>query len=438
MKIYFSSPCKLDFYPSTGFIIVMNYHKRFTDTELVRRLGNAGAVLISGPKACGKTESALQIARSHVRLDSSQQARLAMQVAPEMVLRGEAPRLLDEWQEFPELWDLVRREVDDQKRNGLYILAGSANPDEKTRRHSGAGRFSMLRMHTMSLYESGWSSGEVSLAQLFQNTPVCSAPVSASLEELAEKILIGGWPGLLGKSLKQSLDFSRDYASLTAEVDISRVSEKRRDPDRVFRLMQSIARNISSESSVATMAADVRGSTGAFKEETAADYLDALERLMFVEDLPAWNAHIRSSATLRQMPKRHFADPSLACGILQLDKGKLLGDLEYFGLLFESLVIRDLRIYAQTFDAGVRHYRDSSGLEVDAIVEAAAGEYIAVEVKLGFSAADSAAENLLKFASRIDTAKTPPPRALAVITANGFAHRRADGVYVIPLETLTA
>jgi len=416
----------------------MKYHKRFTDNELARRLGTAGAILICGPKACGKTETALQIAKSHVRLDSSQQARLAIQVAPELVLRGEAPRLLDEWQEFPELWNLVRREVDDKKQNGLYILAGSANPDENTHRHSGAGRFSVLRMHTMSLYETGWSSGEVSLAQLFQNAPVFSAPVPGSLDELTEKILIGGWPGLLGRSFSQSLDFSRDYAALTAEVDISRVSDKRRDPDQVFRLMQSIARNLSSEASVATLAADVRGSTGAFKEETAADYLDALERLMFCEDLPAWNAHIRSSSTLRKMPKRHFADPSLACGILQLDKGKLLGDLEYLGLLFESLVIRDLRIYAQTIDARVQHYRDSSGLEVDAIVETGAGDYIAVEVKLGVAAADVAAVNLQKFASRIDTAKTCAPRGLVVITANGFAHRRLDGVYVVPLETLTA
>ncbi len=416
----------------------MKYHPRFADQELAHRLGTAGAVLICGPKACGKTETALQIAQSHVRLDTDQQARLAMQVAPEQVLHGDTPRLLDEWQEFPELWNLVRREVDDKKKNGLYILAGSANPDENTRRHSGAGRFSVLRMRPMSLFERDWSSGEVSLKQLFQSDSVTSNPVASSLEELAEKILIGGWPGLLGRPFSQSLDFSRDYAALTAEVDISRVSEKRRDPDKVFRLMQSLARNLSCEASIATLAADVRGSTGAFKEETAADYLEALERLMFIEDLPAWNAHIRSSATLRQMPKRHFTDPSLACAILRLNKTKLLADLEYFGLLFESLVIRDLRIYARNFDGRIRHYRDSSGLEVDAIVENGTGEYIAIEVKLGMAAADTAAANLQKFAAGIDTAKTPAPRALVVITANGFAHRRPDGVYVIPLETLTA
>lgn len=415
----------------------MTYQKRFADYELVCRLEAAGAVLICGPKACGKTETALQIAGSQVRLDTDQQARLAMTVEPEQVLRGAAPRLLDEWQEFPELWNLVRREVDDKKKNGLYILAGSANPDENTHRHSGAGRFSVLRMRPMSSAESNWSSGEVSLAQLFQNSPISSKPAADSLDELAEKILIGGWPGLLGKSLSHSLDFSRDYATLTAEVDISRVSDKRRDPDKVFRLMQSLARNISTEAAIATLARDVRGSAASFKEETAADYLDALERLMFVEDLPAWNAHIRSSATLRQMPKRHFADPSLACGILHLDRTKLLGDLEYFGLLFESLAIRDLRIYAQAADARVRHYRDSSGLEVDAIVENGAGDYLAIEIKLGIAAADAAAANLQKFAACIDTTKTPAPRALVIITANGFAHRRPDGVYVVPLSTLT-
>ena len=416
----------------------MDYKKRFSDGELRQRLAAAGAVLVTGPKACGKTETALQLAQSVARLDTDPQARLAMQVEPLRVLRGDAPRLLDEWQEFPELWNLVRHEVDAKKQDGLYILTGSANPDEATRRHSGAGRFSIMRMRPMSLFENGWSSGEVSLAQLFAGAAVTSAEVSSDLDALAEKILFGGWPGLLGKGLSRALDFSRDYAALTAEVDISRVSEKRRDPDKVLRLMQSLARNISTEVSVATLAADVRGGTGGFKEETAADYLDALNRLMLVEDLPAWNAHIRSSATLRQMPKRHFADPSLACGILRTDKSKLLGDLEYFGLLFESLVIRDLRIYAQTAGGRVWHYRDSAGTEVDAIVENEDGAYVAVEIKLGTGAADTAAGALLRFAANIDTAKTPAARALVVVTGNGFAHRRPDGVFVIPITTLTA
>ncbi|OAM88545.1 DUF4143 domain-containing protein [Termitidicoccus mucosus] len=416
----------------------MAYSKRFADKELSEKLSEAGAVLICGPKACGKTETALQAAASVVRLDTDEQARIAMGVEPARVLQGARPRLLDEWQEFPGLWNRVRREVDEAKQDAQFILTGSANPGEKARRHSGAGRFSVLPMRPMSLFERGWSSGEARLADLFAGRPVSSSDVSAPLDELAEKILFGGWPGLLGKPLSRAIGFSRDYAALTAEVDISRVSEKRRDPAKVARLLQSLARNISTEAPVATLAADVRGAAGAFKDETAAGYLNALERLMIVENLPAWRAHIRSSATLRQQPKRHFADPSLACGILRLDTGRLLADLNFFGLLFESLVIRDLRIYAQANDGKVCHYRDSSGREVDAIVEAGSGDWLAVEVKLGVGAADAAAENLLKFAANIDTSKTSAPKTLAVITANGFAHRRPDGVQVVPLATLTA
>ena len=416
----------------------MKYYKRFADKELARRLNNAGAVLIYGPKACGKTETASQTANSMVHIDTDAQVRLAMQVDPEKVLNGEYPRLLDEWQEFPELWNLIRHKVDEEKKSGMFILAGSANPDEKTRRHSGAGRFSVMRMRTMSLFESGWSSGEVSLNELFKKNKISSESATTSLDDIAEKILIGGWPGLIGKSLSQSLDFSRDYASLTAEVDISRVSDKRRDPDKVFRLMQSIARNISTEAPVSTLTRDVRGSAGAFKEETASDYIDALERLMFIEKLPAWNTHIRSTATLRQASKWHFTDPSLVCGILKLDREKLLKDLNYFGFIFESLVIRDLRIYSQTFGGRVMHYRDSSNLEVDAIIENESGDYIALEVKMGLSMVEEAAKNLKKFANKIDTTKVAKPTALAVITLNGFAHQRPDGVYVIPISTLTA
>ncbi len=416
----------------------MDYAKRLSDEELRERLRNAGAVLICGPKACGKTETALQAAGSVVHLDTDEQAALAMQVEPRRVLQGEAPRLLDEWQEFPVLWNLVRREVDAQKKEGLFILTGSANPDEKTRRHSGAGRFSVMRMRPMSFFERGWSTGEVRLADILAGKKISSDKITSNLEGMAEKILFGGWPGLLGKGLGRALEFSRDYAELTAEVDISRVSEKRRDPGKVIRLLQSLARNLSTEAALSTLAADVRGSGGAFKEETAADYLDALNRLMMVEDLPAWRTHIRSSATLRQVSKRHFADPSLACGILRLDTEGMLGDLNYFGQLFESLVIRDLRIYAQVHGGRVWHYRDSSGLEVDAIVELGAGGWLAVEIKLGVGMADAAAATLLKFAATIDVKKASAPRALVIITGNGFAHRRADGVYVVPLETLTA
>lgn len=416
----------------------MKYVKRYADDELSRRLGHAGAVLITGPKACGKTETALQTAASDIRMDADDQAAALMQFDPHQVLMGATPRLIDEWQEYPRLWNFIRREIDNRKADGQFILTGSANPDEKTKRHSGAGRFSMMRMRPMSLYERGWSTGEISLESLFQATTIQTAPIETSLGQIAEQIIYGGWPSLLNKNLDRASEFSRDYVSLTAEVDISRVSEKRRDPEKVKRLIQSIARNISTEASFRSLAADVRGGTDSFKEETAADYASALEQLMIVENLPAWNAHIRSSATLRSAAKWHFADPSIACAALGLASGRLADDLETLGMMFESLAVRDLRIYAQTFGGKVRHYRDSSGLEVDAIIEKVDGSWIAVEIKLGAGASDAAATSLLKLGSLIKTAKTPPPSALIVLTGNGFAHRRPDGVFVAPLATLRA
>jgi predicted AAA+ superfamily ATPase len=415
----------------------MEYIERYADEELKYRLSNAGAVLVTGPKACGKTETALRVSASDVRLDIDERAMLEAQIDLKRLLRGDAPRLLDEWQTYPGLWNLVRRDVDDRRKDGLYILTGSANPEETARLHSGAGRFSVMKMRPMSSHERGWSTGEVHLRTLFDGGDVDSKTTDVPLEETAERIVIGGWPGLIGKGTPRAAEYSRDYVALTAETDISRVSEKRRDPGKVLRLIQSLARNVSTEASIATMAADARGG-GTFKEETAADYIEALRRLMIVEDLPAWSPHIRSRAMLRQSPKRHFVDPSIACGALRLTPEKLMDDLNYLGLLFESLAIRDLRIYSQTIGGNLYHYRDSRGLEADAIIEKPDGEWIAAEIKLGMNMADEAAGTLTALAENIDTKKTPPPKALVVITGNGFAHRRADGLYVVPLHTLAA
>jgi predicted AAA+ superfamily ATPase len=354
------------------------------------------------------------------------------------VLEGATPRLLDEWQECPRIWDFVRRYVDERKEKGLFILTGSATPADGARRHSGAGRFSVMKMRPMSLYERGWSTGEAKLSSLLAGAAPASKDVSLSLGELAEKITLGGWPGLMGDGAPDGLRFASDYVSLIAEADVGRVSERRRDPNKVMRLLQSIARNVSTEASVAALSKDARGSDGALDDETAAEYLSALERLMVVEDQPAWNVHIRSKDTLRKSKKRHFADPSLAVGALGLSADKLAKDLNYLGLLFESLAVRDLRAYSDTFGGRVFHYRDSRGLEIDAIVERPDGAWGAFEIKLGMGAADAAAKNLLKLAAKIDTTKTSAPAALTVITANGFAHRRRDGVNVVPLGTLTA
>jgi len=416
----------------------MNYLKRFTDDILAERLHSAGAVLIEGVKGCGKTETAKQHSASVVRFDTDEQVRIKMEIDPQLILQGDTPRLLDEWQEYPQIWNYIRGEVDERKQKGLFILTGSATPEDVVRRHSGAGRFSVIKMRPMSLYEKGWSTGEVSLLSLMKGETPFSETVEFDLGTLAEKIILGGWPGLIGSSVASGFRFIRDYVSLIAEVDLSRVSGKKRDPLKVMRLLQSLARNISTEATLTALSKDVNGSDKDFDDETVANYLSALERLMVVDNLPAWNTHIRSTDTLRKTPKRHFTDPSLAIGTLGLSIDKLLADLNYFGLLFESLAIRDLKIYADTCDGKVYHYRDSRGVEIDCIVEYADGSWGAFEIKLGIGAVDTAAGNLLKFATKIDTSKTKQPSTLTVITANGFAYKRPDGVNVVPLSTLTA
>ena len=416
----------------------MDYKKRFADRTLDERLKSAGAVLIEGTKGCGKTETAMQVAGSFIHMDTDAQVRIRMEIDPNSILIGVTPRLLDEWQQYPQIWNHVRREVDVRKQKGQFILTGSATPDDQASRHSGAGRFSVMKMRPMSLYERGWSSGEVSLAAIMKGETPFSESVTLDPGELAEIITLGGWPGLIGASASEALIFVRDYISLIAEVDIAKVTGKRRNPYKVMRLLQSIARNISTEASLVALAKDAGGSDSELNDETVAEYLNVLERLMTLDNLPAWNTHIRSSDMLRKSPKRHFADPSLAVGALGLSIDKLTNDLHYFGLLFESLAIRDLRIYAEANGGRLYHYRDSRGTEVDAIVEYGDGTWGAFEVKLGFGAADAAAASLLKFADKIDTEKAKVPSTLTVITGNGFAHRRNDGVNIVPLSVLTA
>ncbi|MCL2392986.1 MAG: DUF4143 domain-containing protein [Oscillospiraceae bacterium] len=415
----------------------MKYQKRFMDKMLEKRLNSSGAVLIEGTKGCGKTEMAKQVANSVAHFDTDKQIEIKMGIDPKLVLAGDSPRLLDEWQTYPEIWNYVRREVDERKRKGQFILTGSATPDDDTKRHSGAGRFSVIRMRPMSLFEKGWSTGEVSLASLFKNEAPLSEDVKFDLGEVAEKITLGGWPGLIGESAAEGFRFVSDYVSMIAEADLSRVSDKRRDPYKVKRLLQSIARNISTEASIAVLAKDTGGSDADLDTDTVAEYLGALEKLIAVDNLPAWNTHIRSSDMLRKAPKRHFADPSMAVGALGLSTDKLIADLNYFGLLFESLVIRDLKVYAEALGASLYHYRDSRGLEIDAVLEYADGTWGAFEVKLGIGAVDEAVKSLLTFADKIDTDKMKPPTTLTVITGNGFAHRRPDGVNVVPISTLT-
>jgi uncharacterized protein len=414
----------------------MSYRPRIADTVLARGLKSSGAVLIEGAKACGKTETAKRIAGSVSRFDTDPDVAIKMDIDPTLVLQGETPRLLDEWQLFPGIWDFVRREVDARKQKGQYVLTGSATSDDKARRHSGAGRFAVLKMRPMSWFERGWSSGEISLKSLFAKEAPRSGDAEFSIPDLCDRIAIGGWPGLIGENADAAFEFTRNYVNLIAEVDVDRVSERRRNAAKVRRFICSLARHISTEASLHAIASDAGGSDDILDDDTARAYLQALERLMLSENLPAWNPHIRSSAALRKSPKRHFCDPSLALGALGITARKLASDLRFLGMLFESAVIRDLRVYAWEAGETVSHYRDSTGHEIDAIVESSDGRWGAFEVKMGVGAVEEAAAKLLDLSSNIDITRTQPPSFLCVITGNGLAHRRKDGVCVVPLAKL--
>ena len=414
----------------------MAYLPRIVDNELSRRLKSAGAVLIEGPKACGKTETGMRQARSSVRLDVDSAARDAAKVAPEVVLAGEHPRLIDEWQVEPGIWNHVRHTVDAQRKRGLFILAGSAVPADDVLRHTGAGRISRLRMRPMSLFESGWSSGKVSFRSVFGGHAVQVSEHSVHIENVLSWICRGGWPATIQDAREDAIQYVRDYLEEVRRTDISRVDGVDRDPVRVERVLRSCARHTATYASATTIAADAAGADVEPHRDTAADYLAALERLMILEDQPAWAPHLRSRSRLRSASKRHFVDPSLAAAALGATPRGLLSDLKLAGFLFESLAVRDLRIFAQTLGAQVLQYRDNTGLEVDAIVEAADGRWAAFEVKLGAAYVEEAATTLTRFAERVDTSKLGPPTALGVIVPGGYGYRRPDGVSVLPLAAL--
>ena len=417
----------------------MPYRPRIVDPELAARLAATGAVVIEGPKGCGKTATARQVARSEVLLDVDENARRAIAIDPSLVLDGPVPRLFDEWQLEPTLWNHLRRAVDARQQPGQFILTGSAAPTDDITRHTGAARITRLRMRPMSLVETGHATGAISLAALLAGESARSQESTLTVTDLATLVVIGGWPGNLTRTSAQAMQASRDYLDEIRRVDLSRVDRSTRDPGKVGRLLRALARHVATEASLATLMADTvgaEGADGALARETVRDYLDALERVMIIEDQPAWAPHLRSRSRIRNAAKRHFVDPSLAAAALRATPARLLADLNALGLLFESLVVRDLRVYAQASDATVLHYRDNTGLEVDAIVEVSDGQWAAFEVKLGQGQVDAAAASLLTFASRVDTAKCGAPAALGVITASGYGYRRPDGVHVIPVGAL--
>jgi hypothetical protein len=409
------------------------YRKRVVDAELDRRLSSAGAVVIEGPKACGKTATARRIAASEVLLDVDEAARRAISVDPALVLDGKTPRLIDEWQVAPALWNHIRRVVDAREKPGQFVLTGSALPADDVTRHTGAGRIARLQMRPMSLYESGHATGDISLKAILNGAPTRSPDPGLKVGDLAERIAVGGWPGLLNRGLEGSLQANRDYLEEIGRVDVGRLGRRRRDPSKVERFLRALSRNTATYAAITTLAADVGEPGGPIKEDTAHEYLAALERLMIIEDQPAWAPHLRSRSRLRSAAKRHFVDPSLAVAALRATPERLLKDLNLLGFLFESLVVRDLRVYAQAADAQVLQYRDNTGLEIDAVVESADGRWAAFEVKLGFAEAEEGASNLRRFAERIDTRKCGAPAALAVIVGTGYGYVRPDGVAVIPI-----
>jgi hypothetical protein len=413
-----------------------NYQPRIVDGELLGRLEGAGAVVVEGARACGKTATARNVAASEALLDTDGNMRRAVSVNPDLVLGGDTPRLIDEWQLAPAIWNPVRRAVDDRGKSGQFILTGSAIPTDDITRHSGAGRFTLLRMRPMSLFETGMSSGAVSLAALLSGQPMEGVRTDATVADIADAIAVGGWPGLQRLERENALQTIRGYVDEIARVDVARVDDLRRDPDKVGKLLVSLARNVATHVAATTLAADAGGSEGPLDDDTVREYLDVLERLMVVENQPAWSPHLRSRRRLRQAPKRHFVDPSLAVGALRATPKRLLEDLSLLGFLFESLVTRDLRIYAQASDAEVLQYRDSKGREVDAIVEGLDGQWAAFEVKLDWNRVDEAAESLLRFAQNIDTERFDRPAALGVIVSSGYGFVLENGVQVIPIGAL--
>lgn len=413
------------------------YMPRIADREVGRALGASPAVVIEGPRACGKTWTGRRHSRSEVPFDAAFENRLAAQIAPRELLDGPVPRLLDEWQLAPGVWDAMRRACDDRGRKGQFILTGSADPPDDATRHSGAGRVVRVRMRPMSLFESGESSGSVSLRGLLASEPASGPAPPLGLADIADLACRGGWPGLLGDEPAAAQLQLRGYLDEISRTDISRVDGIARDPAGVRRLLASVGRNVGTGATFKTLGADIGGAQ-TLHPQTVKSYLDALARLFVTEELPAWRPHLRSRAELRRAPKRYFADPSLAVAALRANPDRLMGELSYFGLLFESLVLRDLAVYARANDWELSHYRDSSGLEVDVILTSLDyRQWAAVEVKLGGAEpVEQAVGSLRRLRDRIDTARMGDPSKLIVVTAGGPAFEYPDGTAVVPITAL--
>lgn len=418
-----------------------NYLPRILDKILDERLEAKGAVLIEGPKWCGKTTTAKQHAKSFLVIDeigALKRSKFISETMPGKLLEGKTPRLIDEWQMIPDIWNVIRHEVDNRDKFGQFILTGSSVPIEMdSTMHSGIGRISRLYMRPMSLYESQDSTGEVSLQDLFMGRDI-GALNNTSLNQIAFLICRGGWPKALGLSEKPALFQAIDYFNSIIADDISRVDLVRRDKEKTKKLLRSYARNVGTQSSLETIREDVAHDNEIFSKTTLYSYLEALRKIFVLEDAPAWSPNLRSKTAIRTTDTRYFVDPSIATAALEVGPNDLLNDLKTMGFLFENLCVRDLRVYADYLDGSVYHYRDKNNLECDAVVHLRGGAYGLVEIKLGGeSLIEEGANNLKKLAERLDYKRMKKPAFLLVLCAQSkIAYKRKDGVYVVPISVL--
>ena len=425
---------------------VKGYKSRVCDNELQEQLEASGAVLVEGAKWCGKTYTARHAAGSALYMQDRDNSKRYKQIAlnkPSLLLDGATPRLIDEWEEAPVLWDAVRFAVDMRGEVGQFILTGSAVPkenkdadDDEQRMHSGVGRIAPLRMRTMSLWESEESNGAVSLQSLFDEQPDIAAQSDLTIEQLAYAVCRGGWPASIRLKERAALKTPRNYIEEVINFDVHRVDGVEKNPLRVRKLLESLARNISTMASNETIMADVRATDQSMAPNTFAAYMSALRRIFIVDDVPAWSPALRSKTTIRTSAKRHFVDPSVATALLRISPAGLLKDFNTFGFLFEDLCARDLRVYAQALDGELFHYHDKNGLECDLVIALRDKRWAAVEVKLGMHEEEDAAKHLLALAADIDSQKMEKPSFLMILTGGQYAYRREDGVYVVPIGCL--
>ncbi|MBR2194144.1 MAG: ATP-binding protein [Salinivirgaceae bacterium] len=418
---------------------IKNYYPRCCDSLAEQLLTTAGALLIEGPKWCGKTWVGRHIANSVLYMQDPDRGMNYRQLAdsmPSQLLMGEKPRLIDEWQEAPVLWDAVRFDVDQTGEWGQYILTGSSTPhDEAKPRHTGTGRIARIKMRPMSLWESRESSGSVSLAKLFEKPTEISGENVLNILDIAKIIARGGWPEAVAKQ-SYSTQIARNYVDAVINTEISNTDGVERNPHRVRQLLRSYARNISTMAAQTTILEDVKANDVMFSDTTMYDYLNALRRIFLIEDVPAWKPSLRSKTAIRTSDKRQLVDPSIAVAVMRADADSIIDDFKYFGFLFESLVTRDLRIYSQLIDGEVFHYRDKNELEADIIIRLHDNRWAAVEVKLGNKEIEEGAKHLLALQKKVDTEKVGEPSFLMIVTGGQFAYRRKDGVYVVPIGCL--